>query len=211
MSAPHRKWLRPTLVGVSVATALLVIGVVGYLTTDHPATGDPAPADRVELVAVAGGRAATSPRHGPFVTDGPRAQGFSHDALGAAIAASNIAPRITAAAGPDVYGPTLDEQCWGDIRSASVRLALAVPQLTPGRDELTVRGLYYRVIAGDPSGESVVISMLADTAQAQAAGGPARVDMTLRWADGDWRLRVPIPEPSIQHDVSGYTLLGPTS
>lgn len=204
-------WRRSVLIGVGLAAALLLIGTIGYLTSDHPGTVTAASPEQVSLVAVPGGTAAVSIHHGPFSVAAGRARGFTHDELGAALAASNIAPRITAAAAPAISAPTLTEQCWGDPASAAQRAASTVPQLTPGRDDLIVRGLYYKAIAGDPTGDYVVISMLADTDQARAAGGLARIDATLRWSDQDWQLRVPVSEPTLQPDTSGYTLLGPTS
>lgn len=177
-------------------------------------TGPPSESIRFEqvaLVAVPGGVAAQSLRHGPFRVDGARASGFSHDALGAALAVSHISPRITAAAGAAVSGPTLAEQCFGDIGATQASLDTALPLSdTPAANDLTPAALHYRVIAGDPSGDHVVVSLLADTPQARSRGGLSRVDATLRWSGQDWQLRVPVRRPSLQPDTTGYTLLGPT-
>ncbi|GAA3238085.1 hypothetical protein GCM10017691_37830 [Pseudonocardia petroleophila] len=177
-------------------------------------TGPPSESIRFEqvaLVAVPGGVAAQSLRHGPFRVDGARASGFSHDALGAALAASHISPRITAAAGAAISGPTLAEQCFGDIDDAQASLDSALPLPdSPTADDLTPVSLHYRVIAGDPAGDHVVVSLLADTPQARSRGGLSRVDATLRWYGQDWQLQVPARRPSLQPDTTGYALLGPT-
>jgi hypothetical protein len=74
-----------------------------------------------------------------------------------------------------------------------------------------VTPLYYRVIAGDPDSDHVVISLLAGTPQAATQQGLARVDVALRWDDGDWRIRVPLPRPTVFADASNYVRLGGTS
>lgn len=208
MSLHDRPWQRSLLIGLGLALVLLIIGMIGFLTGDGSAPGATEP-DRVSLIVVPGGVAATSARHGPYaVTDG-RATGFSHDALGAAMAASNIAPRITVAAGLQVYEPTLAEQCWGDVQATSEQLALPRPD-EPNRQDLDARALYYRVLAGDPGGEHLVVSLLADTPQSRGQGGWSRVDLTLRWSGTDWQLRVPTPRPSLHRSTTDYALLGPT-
>ncbi|WP_433273972.1 hypothetical protein ACQPZA_24030 [Pseudonocardia xinjiangensis] len=139
------------------------------------------------------------------------ATGFSHDELGAALAATHIGARTAPAAGADVVAPTLEEQCWGDVPRARERIFTALPRPDALPQDVTVpAAMYFRVIAGDPQGEFVVVSLLADTPQARARGGLSRVDATMRWSGQDWQLRVPLPRPSIQTGTSGYRLLGPT-
>lgn len=169
-------------------------------------------AGRVVLVAVPGGTAASSPRHGPSGQDGNRVIGFSHDEVGAAIAATHIGPRTSAGAGADVVDATLRTQCWGDVDAARARLATALPVPDqPARADLTPTAIFFRVIAGDGQGDHVVVSLLADTPQARDRGGYSRVDATLRRVGGDWRLRVPVPRPFLHPATAGYALLGPTS
>ncbi|MDN5750496.1 MAG: hypothetical protein L0H64_18625 [Pseudonocardia sp.] len=168
--------------------------------------------DRVVLVVVPGGIAASSQRHGPFHEFDGRASGFSHDELGAALAATHIGPRITAAAGTPVVEATLVQQCWGDITAARERLATTLPRPdTAARDDLIPSAIYFRVIAGDAGGDHVVVSLLADTAQSRAMGGYSRVDAALRWVGDDWQLRVPVRRPNLHPDTTGYQVLGPTS
>lgn len=178
--------------------------------TTPPAVDVVAP-DRVVLEAVPGGIAASSQRHGPFHEFDGRAIGFSHDELGAALAATHIGPRITTAAGTPVVEATLVQQCWGDVTAARQGLATTLPRPdTAERDDLTPTALYFRVIYGDAAGDNVVVSLLADTAQSRAMGGYSRVDAALRWGGDDWQLRVPARRPNLHLDIDGYRLLGPT-
>jgi hypothetical protein len=168
--------------------------------------------DRVVLVSVPGGIAASSQRHGPFHEFDGRASGFSHDELGAALAATHIGPRITAAAGTAVVEATLVQQCWGEVTAARERMAATLPRPdAAAREDLTPTAMYFRVISGDAGGDHVVVSLLADTAQSQAMGGYSRVDATLRWVADDWQLRVPVRRPNLHPDTTGYQVLGPTS
>ncbi|MBW0117193.1 hypothetical protein [Pseudonocardia abyssalis] len=191
-----------------LTTSLLVLGLALSLPTDQAEVV--APPDVVSLARVPGGVAAVSQRHGPMLTADGRAAGFTHDELGAAVAASNLAPRVSSAAGPAVYEATLMGQSWGDPAAMVARLRVELPTSDSAAtgQATTARSLYYRIIAGDPRSDYVVVSLLAGTEQARSAGGLARVDLTLRWDDGDWRLRVPIPRPSLHPDTAGYVLLG---
>ena len=194
--------------GAALSAGVLVLAVAGCSTTVSPR---PAPADTVVLVAVPGGVAASSLRHGPFREEAGRSWGFSHDELGAALAASHIGPRLTATAGPEVTESILVEQCWGDIDAVRARRAVT-PPLSDRRpsSDLDPTAFYFRVIAGDGNGAQVVVSLLAETAQARARGGYSRVDVTLRRFEGDWQLRVPVQVPQLHLDRSRYELLGPT-
>jgi len=205
-----RPWRRPLVIGLAVTTALATIFFVGYVTSDH--SPNP-PVDTVVLVPVPGGAAAVSQFHGPNVNQSGRASGFVHDETGAAIAASNLAPRVSATAGAEIYEPTILEQTFGDPARtlAAVRADSFLPPLDAAPAPTTAESISYRVISGDPDGEYVVVSLLADTGQARELGGLARIDLTLRWAAGDWRLRVPIPAASLRPDTRGYKLLGATS
>ncbi|QJY47808.1 hypothetical protein [Pseudonocardia broussonetiae] len=199
---------RHALASAGLTTALLALGLALSVPTDQAEVV--APPDVVSLARVPGGVAAVSQRHGPTLTADGRAAGFTHDELGAALAASNLAPRVSSAAGPEVYETTLMGQCWGDPAGILARLRAELPasDSAAAGPATAARSLYYRTIAGDPQGDYVVMSLLADTEQARTAGGLARVDLTLRWDDGDWRLRVPTPRPSLHPDTSGYFLLG---
>lgn len=202
---------RTMLAAAGSALVMLFIGTIGYVTGSAPSDAVPAPPHQVRLESVPGGIAAVSAQHGPHTTRDGRASGFTHDELGAAIAASNLAPRVSAAAPAIVYEATMREQTWGDTGATLQQLRAALPASDAApTDELSATALYYRVLAGDPRGEHVVVSLLADTPQARSRGGLARVDAALRWAGGDWQLRVPPRQPSLHPDTAGHTLLGPT-
>ncbi|MHA6783155.1 hypothetical protein ACVGOW_19475 [Pseudonocardia saturnea] len=195
--------LRPAL-----CLAAVLAAAIGCATP--PPASEVTP-DRVVLVVVPGGMATSSQRHGPFHEFDGRASGFSHDELGAALAATHIGPRVTAAASSPVVEATLEQQCWGDVTAARERLATTLPRPdTAVREDLTPAALYFRVISGDAGGDHVVVSLLADTAQSRAMGGYSRVDAALRWVGDDWQLRVPVRRPNLHPDTTGYQLLGPT-
>ena len=94
------------------------------------------------LVEVPGGTVAVSATSGPRRLVAGRASGFSHDAPGAALAATSLAVQASAAAGPAVFEPTITEQCWGDTDTQRLRARLGAPTLTPAeRDARRVRAL----------------------------------------------------------------------
>jgi hypothetical protein len=199
---------RHALAAAALTTSLLVLGLALSVPVDQAEVG--APPDVVSLARVPGGVAAVSQLHGPALAMDGRAAGFAHDELGAALAASNLAPRVSSAAGPGVYEATLTEQSWGDPAGMLTRLRAELPasDSAAAGSAAAARALHYRILAGDSRGDYVVVSLLADTEQARRAGGLARVDLTLRWDDDDWRLRVPTPRPSVHPDTAGYVLLG---
>ena len=189
-----------------IALALAVVMSVAGCTTQPV---EPGPDDVTVLVDVPGGVAASSARHGPFHEEMGLASGFTHDAIGAAIAATHLSPRLSATAGVDVATATLLQQCWGDVTTATARLRTTPPLSDrPPPDDRTPDALYFRLIGGDPDGEYVVVSVLADTPQARVQHGYARFDATLRWSGADWQLRVPIQGAALHPDLDGYTLLG---
>jgi hypothetical protein len=192
----------------AVAATVVLAAAVGCSTTPSP---EEPTSDAVVLVTVPGGVAASSSRHGPFHEFNGRATGFSHDEVGAALAATHIGARTAPASGTDGVAATLDEQCWGDVARTRERLFTALPRPdAPPREAVSATAMYYRVISGDARGEFVVLSLLAETPQSRARGGLSRVDATMRWSGQDWQLRVPVPRPSVHHDTTGYRLLGPT-
>lgn len=190
----------------------LALLIAAGLVTGCAGPADAAdPIDVMELVAVPGGWAATSARSGPFRLQDGCASGFSHDVSGAAAAATHIGARVTPAAGPGIALATLATQCWGDLVTARRMLATGLPlPATPPRPELAPATIWCRKLAGDPTAEQVVVSLLADTEEARAAGGLARVDAALRWSNEDWQLRVPASRPSVHRSSDGYRLLAAT-
>lgn len=186
------------------AAVTFVVATSCTTTPESPATG--------VLVDVPGGVAASSPTHGPALVRDGRASGFRRDELGAALAASHLAPRVGTTADPVIAEATLAGQCWGDLDAARSRLATAQPGSdAPPRADPAPRALFYRLVAGNPRDGNdavVVVSLLAATEQAEVAGGLSRMDLTLRWTGGDWRLRVPVQRPALHAGTDGYTLLG---
>lgn len=81
---------------------------------------------------------------------------------------------------------------------------LAMQQSGTARPEARPSEYSYRILAGDPSGDLVQVSILARTPQTTQQGGQARIDLTLRWQGGDWQLQETAP-PQIATDTTGYT------
>ena len=192
-------------------TLLAAAGLISGCAVTETSDGATEAVDLVEMVQIPGGHAATSSRHGPFEQQNGCASGFTHDSIGAAVAATHIGARVTAAAGPEIAMATIAAQCWGDLAGARRRLGAQLPlPATLPQPEYAPVALWFRVLAGDPTGEQVVVSLLADTPQSRAAGGLARVDATLRWSGDDWQLRVPTARASVHPSTDGYELLAPT-
>ena len=210
-------WRRALTVGLCTLAGLVLVWGTGYTLRDQdvPEVAGPTQAGQtpatpaVRLVEVPGGTVPVSDRHGPARQREGLAAGFSHDERGAAVAAVNLAVRASSAAGPEVYEPTVRNQGYGDPEAMLQRNRAERPVGDTSAETGATRlsELRYRVISGDPTGDSVVISMLATTGQARDLGGFARLDVTLRWIDGDWRLQVPTARPLLYPTAEGYTLL----
>ena len=189
---------------VLVGLALLVRPAGGGTRTAAPAS---APAEPALSWALVGEQPVpTSPRAGPARTDGGVAAGFTHDELGAVLAAINIAARLNVDLGPTVYEAVARRQCVGDIDTALAQLRTTRSQAPPAATVAT--GYFYRVDGGDPATDRVLVSIAADTPQARAAGGYAAVTRTLRWIDGDWRMQVPSSPARLVSSVATYHPLG---
>ena len=135
---------------------------------------------------------------GPRHTVGGLAKGFTHDALGAAIAAVNISFRLASEVGPQVYEATAREQCFGDVESEIEQIRNSFSNTPPGAAKPS--SIWYRVASGDPAGDLVLIAIAAKTPQSVERGGYARLEMTMRWVDGDWNYTLyptrDTPEPN---------------
>jgi hypothetical protein len=148
----------------------------------------------------------SSPDHGPRTTAGGLAKGFTHDTLGAALAAVNIGVRLASEVGPQVYEPTVREQCFGNIDSEIEQIRNSFSTAPPGAAKYSE--VWYRVASGDPASDLVLISIAVKTPQSVERGGYVRLDNTMQWINGDWRLQVPTARPLVIPSVEGYTLLG---
>ncbi|KAA2261525.1 hypothetical protein F0L68_17285 [Solihabitans fulvus] len=135
------------------------------------------------------------------------ASGFSHDELGAVIAGINIASRLSSNCGKWVYEGTANTQTLGDVTSAIADISREESSATA--EETRPSRWWYRLSAGDPHGELVGVVLIASTPQSRARGDQyARLELTLRWLDGDWRLQLPRPRPRLTGDLDGATELG---
>jgi hypothetical protein len=198
--------------GLLVTVAVGLVVLVGLAVLAWPAGGGTrppvsAPAEPALTWAQVGEQPVpTSPRAGPArVTDGVAA-GFTHDELGAVLAAMNIAARLNEDVGPAVYEAVARQQCVGDIDTALAQLRSTRSQAPPAA---TIAGAYfYRVDGGDPTTDRVLVTIAADTPQARAAGGYAAATRTLRWIDGDWRMQVPSTPARLITSVATYHPLG---
>jgi hypothetical protein len=147
-----------------------------------------------------------SPVAGPRNTGNGLAKGFTHDTLGAALAAVNISSRLASEVGPQVYEATAREQCFGDVDTALNQIRNSFSNAPPGAAKPSE--IWYRVAGGDPTGDLVLMSIALKTPESVERGGYAGLDMTLRWVGGDWKMQVPIARPLLVPSVNGYTQLG---
>jgi hypothetical protein len=193
-----------------VLVALLAVGAyfLGRKDSGSASVADPASSTgpAISWSIVGGQPVPASPLAGPRNTEGGRATGFSHDALGAALAAVNIGARLSSETGPAVYDTTARNQCFGDVNATLEQIRNSFSPAPAG--SATPSEVWYRVVGGDPAADLVLISLAAKTPQSVASGGYVGFDRTLRWVDGDWRMQIPPSRPSIIPSVNGYTLLG---
>jgi hypothetical protein len=201
-----------TTVWIGLAVALVAVLATGayFLGRGDSVTASSGPtvsATPVISWSIIGGQPVpASPVAGPRNTNGGRAMGFSHDALGAALAAVNIGARLSSEAGPEVYEATAHNQCFGDVDTTLEQIRNSFSPAPAG--SATPSEVWYKVIGGDPAADLVLISLAAKTPQSVASGGYVGFDRTLRWVSGDWRMQIPPSRPSIIPSVNGYTLLG---
>ena len=200
-----RRLLVVIAVGLSVLAGLaLLVWPTGGSTraAAAPAAAEPA----LSWVLVGEQPVPTSPRAGPARGDGGVAAGFTHDELGAVLAAVNIAARLNVELGPTVYEAVARRQCVGDVDAALAQVRTARSQAPPAATVAT--GYFYRVDGGDPTSDRVLVSIAADTPQARAAGGYVAFTRTVQWIDGDWRMQVPTAPARLIASVATYHPLG---
>lgn len=212
---PHPAKNRTALwVGLAVVLVPLVLVSAYFLgrnsggasTSSAPATPIAPSAPVISWSIVGDEPVPSSPAHGPRSTAGGLAKGFSHDTLGAALAAMNIGTRLASEVGPQVYEPTARQQCFGNIDSEIEQIRDSVSTAPPGAAKYSE--VWYRVAGGDPASDLVLMSIAVKTPQSTTDGGFAALDATMRWVDGDWKMEVPTARASIIPNVQGFTLLG---
>lgn len=193
-------------VAVSLA-AVLLAGLLAYTVGRDSGSDAPAllpdPGRRISWTSAGGFPVPESTSHGPTQTTNGMAAGFSHDELGAALAAINISYRLTSDVGPMVYETTARQQCYGDITTTIAQIR-SQPSITSPK----VTEFYYKILSGDPEGDLVLIAIAGKSASTTAAGGYASALRTLRWTGRDWQMQVPVAPAQITTDVSGYEFLG---
>lgn len=195
--------------GIAGAVAVVVLLIGALVARPSAAPAAPLGVPVVEALrwdTVAGQPVPVHRVHGPGDTSRGVARGFSHDELGAVLAAIHISARLAPDATPQVYEAVAREQCFGDVELtiASIRVARTS---TPPAAALP-QDYHYKITTGDPSGEQVLVSLAVTTEQGRAQGGFVGVTRSLRWVDGDWKMQVPVPAPSVISSVEGYTALG---
>jgi hypothetical protein len=212
----HQPTKSRTAIWVGLAVVLVALLAVGAYFLGR-GQGSTAAADRGSAAPVAaspaiswsiigGSPVPVSSTHGPRHAEGGRATGFSHDALGAALAAVNISFRLASEVGPQVYEATAREQCFGDVDTTLQQIRNSIS--TASQESTTPSEFWYKVTGGDPTGDLVLISIAIKTPQSTAGGGYIVSDHTMRWVAGDWQMQVPPPRASIIPSVSGFTLIG---
>lgn len=186
---------------------VVLIAVAAFLVVSRPA----APGQAAPSIAwsVVGEQPVPSSRdHGPHQSVNGLASGFSHDELGAALAAMHISSRLVASVPAAVAQTTARQQCFGDVAAYLERLDRSRTAGVSSRPGSVAGELYYRVVDGDPTGSLVRISLAAVTGEARTEGGYAELTRTLRWVDGDWHMELPPPARTVVASLSGYTPLG---
>lgn len=211
---PRTSRRRPALFiggGIVLITLMVAAFLVGR-DDGTPGTKEPAPsvgapvAPVVTWSVVGDQPVPASPSHGPARTEGGLASGFSHDELGAVLAAINISTRLAGQAGPVVYESTARMQCFGDVDGTIASIRNQRSSAVPGS---TVPGeVLYRITSGDPASDLVAISVALATPQSRSMGGFAELTRTLQWIDGDWKVQVPPAPPRLVTSVAGYASLG---
>lgn len=129
-----------------------------------------------------------SAKAGPKRVDGGTASGYTHDPVGALIAAGQISTRAGFSAGRQSWEPTIQQQfvpsADRDRLLAALRNAAAAPA-QPG--ELSqIAGFQYQSYTPD----AAVVGLAM---RAPAAGTPRYhiLSLTLLWRDGDWWMQAP--------------------
>jgi hypothetical protein len=192
---------------VLLATGAYLLGRSnGDAAAGGPGAAAGSTAPTISWSIVGGSPVPASLTHGPRNTASGLATGFSHDTLGAALAAMNISFRLTSEAGPQIYEATARSQCFGDVDTTLEQIRNSFSAAS--EESTTPSELWYKIASGDPSSDLVLISIAVKTPQSVERGGYAKFDRTMRWIDNDWKMQIPPLRPSIISSVSDYTLLG---
>ena len=211
---------------------MLVLAAVGGLWAvdhaDHHATTraqdnqggqevtPPASQEGMDLrwVDVNGVRLPVSDTHGPTRQHDGLAFGFSHDELGAVIAAAALDYRTSALPGPAVYRATITGQGVGDPdaqlsevdASYTSRVSAAGVSYGQPLPAPNAHVVGYRILAGDPTGDQVVVGLCVRTLRDGSEVTYLGHD-TLHWSGQDWRIELPLADPTPTTNTNGCTPL----
>lgn len=207
--------------GLAAAAAVLV--AIAALVFVRPDPGPPTPAaapvapvapvaEALTWDAVGAFPVPLHTAHGPRTVTAGIARGFSHDELGAAIAAIHISVRLSPDNSPQVTETVAREQCIGAVEEAIDAVAGLRATIAPGErfipDETAPDSYWYEITGGDARGNAVMVSLVMATREAQNLGGYVRMNRIMVWDDGDWKMDLPVGAPELVTSVEGYELLG---
>jgi hypothetical protein len=214
MSRQENRW--PSNRRAWLAAGLLLIGALVGITfallvrdpqlraaapPEPPATGTrvTTPPPDVTWVPVAGVDVPVSRLHGPRNVTPETASGFSQSEEGAALAAVHILVRTSAAAGPNIYRPTLTRQVVGaNVAAMKLLLDEQYQQLRPEHPvvdgepvtgDAEVRG--YRVARYGPNQDTAAIDIVLTSPNLRASGQRLKFAVQLLWDHEDWRVVAP--------------------
>jgi hypothetical protein len=196
----HSVWPRRLAIACAVLVAVLACYLAGR---DGTAASAAAPAASVTWSSTGPWPVPMSASHGPFHTANGVASGFSHDELGAVLAAYNISYRLTPDVAPAVAASTVAQMTSGDRDTM-----LAQMRTEPTGTQIAPTELYYKVLAGDPTGGSVLLSIAVRSPDSAASGGYLAGQRSLTWRDGDWRMAVPLIPVQVMPSLIDYQFLG---
>jgi hypothetical protein len=208
--APRRGGLTPGVWLAVIAGVIVAVLIAGLLIARPDTTAGAEPelpvTQTITWTTVGDVPVPVSAEHGPHEVVQGVPVGFSHDALGAALAAIHINARLTADVGPQVYEAVARESCVGDVEQALAVVRGARSAAPAGA--AVPEAYFYKVSNGDPTGDEVLISLAALSPQSRQQGGYVAVTRTLRWVEGDWKLLVPPIGPALISSVDSYIPLG---
>lgn len=195
----NRRWI---IAAAVVALALTGGGIgIGLALSGGSNEGGSRSPD-IRWINYHGARLPVSGRHGPSHLKNDRAWGFSHDRMGAVMAATHIAMRTDSTVGPEVFRPTIRRQVTGAFRPVLADTAIrnykiqrrkaniAPGEPLPATSQAQITG--YRVERYSP--RSAVVHVLD---RGQSSRGPVAADIAveLRWSgpakSGRWKVVAP--------------------
>lgn len=199
----------------AIALAVVVLSGDDGKTNDRSPTRDEKPANGKATLDTLSADEVTFKDFGVQVPSGPagpretaagRAVGFEHSPAGAVLAAINIFARSESGLGPAVFEPTITEQVVGPDKDKLLANAQRGYQersnqglgpngeLTAALDEARANRVSlwaYRVDSYDEAAASLNL-LLRQIVPGTTAPAYVNFVLTVRWADGDWRLLAPL-------------------